>query len=148
MFGSVTEALAFCSCSSFPGETIFLSFTLSFCPAFFRARVTVGPQPDPQEVSKAEAGQDPCRDQPHSASGSILLTDTLKGRAIAQQLIYSCSFHALRRRIPGQEMSPVHPWAWQPAPSFMQCLQELFNRVNNRSIHQFFKLVKSLCRHF
>ncbi|KAK4820864.1 hypothetical protein QYF61_007869 [Mycteria americana] len=80
-----------------------------FEPLREQGKVTEGPQPHLQEVSKPEAGQDTRRDQPHSASGSILLADTLKEKAIAQQLICSCPLCSLRRGTPGQELAPTRP---------------------------------------
>lgn len=109
MSGSLPEALAFCHCRNFLKEDISLRSVFSSCPAFAWARVTVGPQPFLQ-VCKAEAVQDACRDQPHSASGSILLSNILKEKAVAQQLIWSYQLCSLWRGTRGQELASVHPY--------------------------------------
>lgn len=105
MSGCVPEASAFCPCRSFPGEAISLRSTFSSCLPSPEQEL----QPHLQEVSKSEAGQDACRDQPPSASGSILLADALKEKAIAQQQICCCPLCSLWRGTPGQELAPTHP---------------------------------------
>lgn len=96
------------SLQELPRGSYFLEVYFLLLPGVRLKRVTEGPQHHLQEVSKPEAGQDAHRDQPRSASGSILLADTLKEKAIAQLLICSCPLCSLQRGTPGQELAPMH----------------------------------------